>query len=390
MRVVETTNLKKHRAVTKRIRVSQGGTSSSKTISILWLLLDYAVSNPNKLISICGVNHPHLKRGALRDLKNILAGHNFYEYYGIKHNKADSTFTFWNGTVIEFIALNELTARGGRRDVLYINECNLIAFETYEQLEVRTKEFIWLDYNPSSEFWVHEHVIGGDDVDFLQTNYMGNEALDEVLFNSIEKRKHNLNWYKVYGLGELGEVEGLVYSGWECLDSDDIPTDAELIGYGLDFGFTNSPTAIVAVYRYEDGFILDEVCYETGLFNSKIASIIKNAGIDGVLGIADSASPKDIAELQELGITIKGVTKTSHDKNMTWKRWLVEKVGEMKISYTPRSINLRKEYLSYMWATDRTGKKLNVPIDFNDHLMDAAGYRLVENIQPQIEYGGIR
>lgn len=385
--LAKTSSLQKHRKLQKRVRISQGGSSAGKTLSILWLLLEYATKYPNKLISVCAINYPHLRRGAMRDFKNILDDHSLWGYYKIEHNVAQSTYTFFNGTQIEFIALNEFTARGARRDVLFINECNLVSFETYQQLEIRTKEFIWLDFNPTSEFWAHTDLRGKDFVDFIITTYKDNEKLDKRIVESIESRKHNKNWWRVYGEGQIGELEGLVYSNWKEIDT--IPDEAEYVGAGVDFGFTNDPTAIVGVYKYNNGFILDEICYKTGLHNSDIAEILKQQPVG--LVVADSAEPKSISEIKQAGYeNIIGVTKTSQDRNKSWKRWMVEKVGEYDISYTSSSTNLRKEYLSYMWKTDKTGKTLNEPMDGNDHLMDALGYRIVETFAPKIEYGGIR
>lgn len=369
----------------KRVKVIQGGSSAGKTIAILLLLIDYATRNPNKLISVAGVNMPHLKRGAKRDLRNILTENNYWDYYKIVENKAESTFTFFNGTVIEFLALDEGKARGARRDVLFVNEANLIDYETFNQLEIRTKEIVYIDFNPTSEFWAHTELVGvRDDVDFIIVTYKQNEALDEAIVQALERRKHNKNWWRVYGEGQIGGLEGLVYSGWTGIDK--VPDSAELIGYGLDFGYTNDPTAIVAVYKHEGGYLLDEICYKTGLFNKDIAEIIKSHNLQSVMGVGDSSEPKSIAEISSEGINLIGATKTSQDKGKTYNQWAISKIQEMKIYYTNSSVNLRKEYLGYMWATDRTGKTLNLPMDGNDHLLDAAKYRLIQTLAPKIPW----
>lgn len=363
----------------KRIRVVQGGSSAGKTIAILLLLIDYATRNPNKLISIAGVNMPHLKRGAKRDLRSILTENRYWEYYQIVENKAESTFTFFNGSVIEFLALDEGKARGARRDVLFVNEANLIDYETFNQLEIRTREIVYIDFNPTSEFWAHTELVGKrDDVDFTVITYKQNEALDTAIVGALERRKNNKNWWRVYGEGQIGELEGLVYSGWQVIDS--IPDTAELMGYGLDFGFTNDPTAIVAIYKHADGFILDERLYRQGMFNKDIAEVIKDENLANVMGIADSAAPKDIAELNELGCKVRGALKTSGDSKQSYRQWSVNKVIELSISYTKSSTNLQREYLGYMWQTDRAGKSLNIPQDGNDHLLDAARYKLIDII----------
>lgn len=380
----KTTAFKKIAGLDKRIRIIQGGTSAGKTVAILLLLLEYATANPNQLITVAAVNYPHLRRGALRDFKNILDENNYWSYYKIEHNKAESTFTFFNGSVVEFVALNEFTARGARRDVLFINEANLITYETYQQLEVRTRVFAIIDFNPTSEFWAHTELLAKQDVDFIVVTYKDNEALDENIIKSIESRKDNKNWWRVYGMGEIGELEGLVYSGWQMVT--EIPETAELLGYGLDFGYTNDPTAIVAVYKSGERFILDEVCYRTGMFNDDIVRVIKQNGLDNVLGVGDSSEPKSIDEIARAGCVIKGADKTSRDANKTYNQWAISKIQEMKISYTANSRNIQREYLSYMWAVDRTGKTLNVPQDGQDHCMDAVKYKLIDMISPRQQW----
>lgn len=375
-----TTAYKKIKTLESRIRIVQGGTSAGKTIAILLLLIDYATRNDNKLITVASINHPHLRRGALRDLKNILTENNYWDYYQIKENKAESTFTFFNGSMIEFVALDEGKARGSRRDVLFLNEANLVSDEVFDQLEVRTKDFSIIDYNPTAEFWAHTDYVGTEGVDFIICTYKDNEALDPNIVKSIERRKGNKNWWRVYGEGQIGELEGLVYSGWEMID--EVPDEAELLGYGLDFGFTNDPTAGVKVYKYGDGYILDEFLYRQGLFNKDIAGVIKDNNLEHELGVADSSAPKDIAEIEELGCSIKGATKQSGDSKQSYNQWAIAKIQEVEISYTKSSTNLQREYLGYMWATNRAGKSLNVPEDGSDHLLDAMKYKMIAVLAP--------
>lgn len=383
MSYVRTSAYRKIKQLNKRVRVIQGGTSASKTISILEILLEYATKNDNKLITIASVNLPHLKRGALRDFRNILTENKLWAYYQIEYNKAGSMFTFFNGTVIEFVALDEQKARGARRDVLFINEANLISYETFEQLEVRTKDFIIIDYNPTYEFWAHTELVQKrDDVDFIILTYKDNEALDKSIIETIERRKDNISWWRVYGEGQTGKLEGLVYN-WS---QTELPPYAELLGYGLDFGYTNDPTAIVAVYKADGAYILDEVCYKTGLFNKDIATVIIANNLNNVLGVGDSSEPKSIAEIAKEGVKIIGATKTSQDKTKTYNQWAISKLQEMNIKYTTNSINLHKEVMSYMWKTDKTGKNLNIPNDGNDHILDAAKYRLIELTRPKMQW----
>lgn len=375
-----TTAYKKIKTLESRIRIVQGGTSAGKTIATLLLLIDYATRNDNKLITVASINHPHLRRGALRDLKNILTENNYWDYYQIKENKAESTFTFFNGSMIEFVALDEGKARGSRRDVLFLNEANLVSGEVFDQLEVRTKDFSIIDYNPTAEFWAHTDYVGTEGVDFVICTYKDNEALDPNIVKSIERRKSNKNWWRVYGEGQIGELQGLVYNDWTAIDG--IPDEAELLGYGLDFGFTNDPTAGVKVYKYGEGYILDEFLYRQGLFNSDIAGVIKDNNLENELGIADSSAPKDIAEIGELGCTIKGAMKQSGDSKQSYNQWAIAKIQEVEISYTKSSTNLQREYLGYMWATNRAGKSLNVPEDGSDHLLDAMKYKMIAVLAP--------
>lgn len=365
-----------------RVVVAQGGTSASKTISIMELLLEYATSHNNKLITVASVNLPHLKRGAIRDLRNILTENQLWGYYQVDWNKTGHTFTFSTGSVIEFVALDEGKARGSRRDVLFVNEANLISYEVFDQLEVRTKEKIYVDYNPTYEFWAHTELIGKDGVDFIILTYKDNEALDTAIIDSIERRKTNENWWRVYGLGQTGKLEGLVYN-WSQAP---LPDYAELLGYGLDFGYTNDPTAVVAVYRADNSYYLHEICYKTGLFNKDIAQILLDNQLQNVLGVGDSSEPKSIAEIASAGVKIIGATKTSQDKTKSYNQWAISKIQEMNIKYTPESTNLHKEVMSYMWKTDKTGKSLNIPEDGNDHLLDAAKYRLIELLAPKMEW----
>lgn len=283
----------------KRIRGVAGGTSASKTISVLLWLIDYAQATENKLVSIVSESFPHLKRGAIRDFQSIMESHNYWQPSA--WNKTDYIYTFPNGSKIEFFSADQPgKVRGPRRDVLFINEANNIPYETYTQLEVRTKKIIWLDWNPVSEFWWYTEVLPHQDVDFLTLTYKDNEALDQSIVEAIESRKHNKNWWAVYGLGQLGEVEGKIYKGWVTID--EIPHEARLERYGLDFGYSNDPTAIVAVYKYNGGLIVDEVTFQKGLSNKQISDILINQPQS--LVIADSAEPKSIDELKSYGVNV--------------------------------------------------------------------------------------
>ncbi len=353
----------------KRIRIVQGGSSASKTISILLYLIALAQSDKKRtLTSICSESIPHLKRGAIRDFKNIMMEHQYWK--DDNWNTTDSMYTFETGSQIEFFSTdNGDKLRGARRDRLFINECNNVSFEAFEQLEIRTAEFIYLDYNPSNEFWVQTELKGNrTDIDFIIITYKDNEALGDSIVQALEQRKNRKGWWQVYGLGLLGEVEGKIFKDWLIIDS--VPHEAVLERYGLDFGYTNDPTTIVAIYRYNGGYILDEICFQKGLSNKQISDIISNQETNALV-IADSAEPKSIDELTTYGISVLGAEK-GRDSIANG----IQIVQMQRISVTKRSINIIKEYRNYLWQTDKNGKVLPIPEGGYDHTMDAIRYGL--------------
>jgi len=378
----QTTALTKIASLNKRLRVIQGGTSAGKTIAILLYLINLAQTEKVS-ISIVSESVPHLKRGAMRDFLNIMQTHGYYK--ATSHNKTDMIYTFETGAYIEFFSADDpAKMRGARRDVLFINECNNVSFESFNQLEVRTKRLVILDFNPVSEFWVHEQVMPHMDHDFLKITYLDNEALDAQIVASIESRKHNESWWRVYGLGEIGFNEGQVYKNWMPIES--VPEEARLERHGLDFGYTNDPTGIVNVYKWNNALILDEVAYASGLENKPIANLIRmDEGLDPVddqnkftgetkvLTIADSSEPKSIAEIKRLGVKITGAVKGQGSVN-----YGIQKVQAQTIYVTKSSLNIWKEQRNYLWKVDRDGKSLNIPEDDFNHLMDAARYAIVE------------
>lgn len=371
MKYVKTTATDKIFTLRKRIRGVAGGTSASKTISILLWCIQYAQTHDNELISVVSESFPHLKRGVIRDFLNILEGHGYFR--DANWNKTDFVYTFETGSRIEFFSADQPgKVRGPRRDVLFINEANNISYETYTQLEVRTKKIIWLDWNPTQEYWFYTEVKDKDNVDFIILTYKDNEALDPNIVQAIESRQSNKNWWLVYGLGQLGEVEGKIYKDWQIID--DIPHEARLERYGLDFGYSNDPTAIVAVYYYNGGYILDEVTYQKGLSNKQIADILNNQ--PKALVIADSAEPKSIDEIMSYGVNILASNKGPGSVNQG-----IAYVQDQRISLTKRSLNLIKEYRNYMWKTDKDGKIINEPDVGWDHGMDGLRYAL-ESFRP--------
>jgi phage terminase large subunit len=368
--LLQTTAQSKIRKLRKRVRIVQGGTSSSKTFTILPLLIQYAMDTPNSEISVVAESIPHLKRGALKDFLKIMQWTD--NFNSNNFNKSNLTYKFTNGSYIEFFSADQPDKlRGARRDVLFINECNNITFESYQQLSIRTKKFIYLDYNPTNEFWVHTDLINDSNSDFIILTYKDNEALDPAIVKEIEKAQEKAktsayweNWWNVYGLGQLGTLEGVIFENYELIDT--IPTEAKLIGYGLDFGYSNDPSALIEVHEYDGKIICNEVIYSTSLLNSDIINLMSH---DKRLPIwADSAEPKSIEEIRRAGYNIKAVVKGADSINFG-----ISVLQQRQMLITKTSVNLIKELRAYSWDTDKTGKKLNIPCG-PDHAIDALRY----------------
>ena len=368
-------------ALKKRIKIIQGGTSAGKTFGILPILIDKATKTGGLEISVVAESIPHLRRGALRDFLKIMKWTN--RFVSERYNKSYLRYDFANGSFIEFFSADDSSKlRGARRDILYINECNTINFDAYNELSIRTKKEVYLDFNPANEFWVEE-IKEDKEADFIILTYKDNEALDKGIVDQIEKNRLKAetstywrNWWKVYGLGELGMLEGVVFSNWKPIDI--IPKEARLIGLGMDFGYTNDPTSIIEVWKHNETRILNEVTYQTGLLNSDIAKLLPK----DVPVYADSAEPKSIRTIQLAGITIKGVTKGRDSIN-----YGIDVMQRENYLVTSKSINLIKELRSYCWDSDKTGKRLNKPVDNYNHAIDAVRYHEMETLGMNKNYG---
>ena len=365
----------------KRVRIVRGGTSSSKTFTIIPLLITYAIQNEGVEISIVSESIPHLRRGAIRDFLKIMKMVGMYS--DSQWNKSSLTYTFTNNSFIEFFSADQPDKlRGARRDVLFVNECNNIDWESYYQMAIRTRRFIYLDYNPVTEFWVDTELIGDKDAEMVVLTYKDNEALDESIVKEIEKAKEKAitstywaNWWRVYGLGEIGSLEGVIFSNYEQIDT--IPQEARLLGYGLDFGYSVDPTAIVELYQYNDKIILNEKCYRTGMINSDIAKMIP----EGVIVYADSAEPKSIEEIRRFGKNIKGVTKGKDSIN-----YGIQVMQSLNLMVTKESTNLIKELRGYCWDKSKDGTTLSIPTG-TDHIIDATRYFCMEYFGLKKNYG---
>jgi phage terminase large subunit len=373
-----TTAQAKIASLKKRLRIVQGGTSSSKTYSIIPLLITYAIQVPRSEISIVSESIPHLKRGAVKDFVNIMVATGNYKDQNF--NKSDLKYKFSNGSYIEFFSADQPDKlRGARRDILFINECNNVNFEAYQQLAIRTKKFIYLDYNPTQEFWVHTELKDDPDSDFIILTYKDNEALDKAIVKEIEKAKvraktstYWANWWSVYGLGQVGSLEGVIFTNWKTIYT--IPKDAEYLGNGLDFGYSNDPTAIVDFYDWNGQIIWHERAYQKGLLNSQIANILSQ---NNLITIAESAEPKSIAEIKLHGLKI-----IPTEKGPDSIQFGINLIQQRDFLVTKDSLNLIKELRGYTWRTDKTGKSLNVPIDDFNHAIDAARYFYLWKFKP--------
>ena len=379
--LARTTAINKILALKKRIKIIQGGTSAGKTFGILPILIDKAAKTGGLEISVVAESIPHLRRGALRDFLKVMKWTN--RFVDERFNKSLLKYEFANGSFIEFFSADDSSKlRGARRDILYVNECNNVNFEAYNELSIRTKKEVYLDFNPANEFWVEE-IKEDAEADFIILTYKDNEALDKGIVDQIEKNRLKAetstywrNWWKVYGLGELGMLEGVVFSNWKPIDI--IPKEARLIGIGMDFGYTNDPTSIIEVWKHNETRILNEVTYQTGLLNSDIAKLLPK----DVPVYADSAEPKSIADIQRYGITIKGVTKGRDSIN-----YGIDVMQRENYLVTSKSINLIKELRSYCWDSDKTGKRLNKPVDNYNHAIDAVRYHEMETLGMNKNYG---
>jgi len=376
---VITTALKKLSRLKKRKRVVQGGTSAGKTYSIIPLLIDKAISVPNREISIVSESIPHLRRGALKDFTKIMVLTGRWD--SNKFNRSTLKYTFSNGSYIEFFSADQDDKlRGARRTDLYVNEANNIGFEAYNQMSIRTSGVIWIDFNPTSTFWAHNEVANQPDADFIKLTYKDNEGLPSSIVKELESARVKAktsayweNWCLVYLDGEVGSLQGACIPDWKQIDK--IPPEARLMSYGMDFGYSADPTSLVAMYKLNDGYIFDEVLYRKKMLNSDISNVLKDNDIREMVW-ADSAEPKSIAELKTYGHMVQGVSK-GRDSIV----YGLNLINQNKISVTSRSTNLIHELRNYVWMKDKEGNTLNKPIDRFNHAIDAARYVLMSELE---------
>ena len=373
-----TTAIKKLYKLKKRKKVIQGGTSAGKTFGILPILIDRCIRTPNTETSVVSESIPHLRRGAMKDFLKIMIATN--RFRDSQWNRSALKYTFTNGSYIEFFSVEQPDKlRGARRSVLYVNEANNVPFEAYTQLSIRTSGDIWIDFNPTANFWAHKEVVGNDDADFITLTYKDNEALPETIVADIEAAQHKAktstywaNWWKVYGLGQIGSLDGVCIPDWKEIKQ--LPTEARLLCGGMDFGYQNDPSTYIRLYKYNDAYIFDELVYQKKLLNIDISNILNQLEIDEII-YADSAEPKSIAELRTYRHKIlpckKGKDSIVYGVNL---------INQNKIFVTSRSKNLIKELQSYTWMKDREGNTINKPIDAFNHCIDAARYAITSQL----------
>ena len=350
----------------KKIIINQGGTRSGKTYNILlFIIFYYCLRNNKKIITICRKTFPALRATVLRDFISILRKHNLYkEEY---HNKSSSEYTLF-GNLIEFISLDQpVKVRGRKRNLLFINEANELFYEDWQQLLFRTSEKIILDYNPSEEYhWIYDKVKTRDDASFLKTNYLDNPFLEKTLVDEIERLKYtDEQYWQIYGLGEKGISKAIIFN---YVEYNTIPSDAEFVALGMDFGFTNDPTALVKIYKKELNLYIEELLYRTMMTTNDIHNFLKNNIIDQTI-YADSAEPRIIEELRRMGWSIRPSLKGKDSINAG-----IDLLKRYKLHIHKDSANAIQEFRNYKWKEDRSGKLTNTPEDKNNHITDAVRY----------------
>lgn len=364
---------------------NEGGTRSGKTFSTIQVLCELAKGMRGLLISIVSETFPHLKRGAIRDFQSIMSD----EWDENAWNKSESIYYFQSGSIIEFFSADQVgKVHGPARDVLFVNESNHVPYDTIRQLLVRTRLFAIFDYNPTHTFWVHEHIKPRPNCRSIHSTYKDNPFLTAEQVREIESYKSDKNWWQVYGEGKLGTLDGLIY------EFDLVDRLPELAGhltelYGMDFGFTNDPTAIVHIIadaRKREAW-LEECCYGTAMLNRHIVQRLQAIGADRRTPIyADCAEPKSIAEIKEGGFNVLPCSKDAPVRSEKLKFQLQWMQG-WTLHVTKESLNLIKELRNYTWEKDKDGNTTNYPIDVYNHLLDAARYGLYTRFGQQAGYG---
>jgi phage terminase large subunit len=350
-----------------RVFVNQGGTSSGKTYCIMQKLIEISLQEPRCVITVAGQDLPNLKVGALRDTENIIDRSPFLANW-FSMNRSESYFRGKNGALIEFKSYDSAQdAKNGKRDYLFVNEANGITFEVYWQLAIRTRKKIYIDYNPSARFWVHDQLLGKEDTKLIISDHRGNEFLTEDEHAKIEAIE-DPDWHMVYARGLTGKLTGLVLKKWDIVDKMPEPDTWRMSVYGLDWGFVNDPTALEHLVLAHGELWVDEHIYMTGLTNPEIAAKMSHLNRNDLV-VADSAEEKSIAELRNMGLWVIPCTK-GKDSIING----LDILNRYQLHFTRRSKGIIEEAKKYKWATDRDGNPANTPIDKFNHAIDAIRY----------------
>jgi len=352
---------------TKKIVVEQGGTRSGKTYNIiLWIIFQYCTNNNGKIVTICRKTFPSLRATVLRDFISILQQHKVYSEKF--HNKSNSEYHLFDN-LIEFISLDQpQKIRGRKRDLLFINEANELYFEDWQQLVFRTQDKIILDYNPSDEYhWIYDKVIPREDCAFFKTTYLDNPFVEDSIIKEIERLKDtDEQYWEVYGLGERSASRSTIFS---YVEVNQIPVDANLIAYGMDFGYTNDPTTLVSVYIDNHNLYIKEHLYRTQMTTNDINTFLKEEKLLNNPIYADSAEPRLIGELRRMGHNIFPSIKGKDSVNAG-----IDLLKRYKIHILSSSNNAISEFRNYKWREDKTGMLVNIPEDKHNHIIDPCRY----------------
>ena len=352
-----------------RIYVNQGGTSSGKTYTIMEILFFYAIREPNLVITVCGQDLPNLKKGAISDAKTIINGSGWLQKF-MRYNESDHYISCANHSIIEFNSYADAQdAKSGKRDYLFVNEANGISYDIFWELQIRTRRKVYVDYNPNARFWVHEELIGKPDVKLIISDHRVNVFLTEQQHEMIENIA-DPELHKVYARGKTGKLTGLIFPNYTIVESLPPKDEWKMDARGLDWGYTNDPTALIHVVLAHGELWLDEEIYETGLTNPEIAAKAKEKGVTRKnLIIADCAEQKSIKEVKNEGLWV-----ISSVKGKDSIRVGIDILKRYKWNITRKSVGLREEVNNYKYKTDRDGKKTNEPIDKWNHAIDAVRY----------------
>jgi phage terminase large subunit len=379
----------------KKIIVHSGGTSSGKTYSILQTFILLGLKYPGAVFTIVGQDIPNLRVGAYRDFQGIVYDNEDIVKVLSSHNRSERVFELDNGSIFEFNSYDNFQdAKSGKRDFLFVNEANGVKYDVFEELQIRTSKQVFIDFNPTNSFWAHDKLQGRSDVLWVNSNFNHNPFIDPSVREKIlqyeptpeNKKRGTANDYrwKVYGLGKIGKLEGLVFPEFKVVS--EMPNNYKKELFGMDFGYSNDPTTLIEVRISEGEMYLRELIYKRGLTNPDIAKELERLEFSKGQKIkADSAEPKSIEELKRMGWWVIPADKGRDSINFG-----IDIIKQYPINIHFQSKNLIEEFNSYMWAKDRDGRATNKPIDKFNHGIDAIRYAVEDLSTPGlsgVEFG---